>query len=207
VVSVQSVFERPSTERAKAWLVDREARVFTIDGTPEHPVFVPEVGRYVHLGELRPGQRTLARDGTSATVLLVWTGTGEARVVHNLTIAFAANYFVGPGEVLVHNARYRSWSNQGVAKAANNLRTGSREVTVGSRADAEDLFVGMYAGKGYKNTTGRTGNQVRNDPTMSNGKSGTYHWDTNDTQHGGRPHLQIHDENGTVTRIFYGEAK
>ena len=35
------------------------------------------------------------------------------------------------------------------------------------------------------------------------GKKGTYHWDLNDTQHGGVPHLQIHDRVGTIIRIFF----
>jgi hypothetical protein len=36
------------------------------------------------------------------------------------------------------------------------------------------------------------------------GKSGTYHWDLNDTQHGGVSHLQIHDFAGNIIRIFFG---
>jgi hypothetical protein len=35
------------------------------------------------------------------------------------------------------------------------------------------------------------------------GKKGTYHWDLYDTQHGGIPHLQIHDEFGKIFRIFF----
>jgi len=38
---------------------------------------------------------------------------------------------------------------------------------------------------------------------LPTGKRVTYHWDLNDTQHGGIPHLQIHDAIGTIIRIFF----
>jgi hypothetical protein len=45
-----------------------------------------------------------------------------------------------------------------------------------------------------------TGRQVRE---QMGGKAGTYHWDLADTMHGGRAHLQVHDEVGNVFRIFF----
>jgi RHS repeat-associated protein len=96
------------------------------------------------------------------------------------------------------------WTSVRLQRIARALEKGEREVTVASRQEAEELFRHLYAGKGYRNTTGLTGNQVRNDPILFPGrKYGTYHWDVVDTKHGGRPHLQIHDEAGGVLRIFY----
>ena len=35
------------------------------------------------------------------------------------------------------------------------------------------------------------------------GKAGTYHSDLEDTQHGGIPHFQIHDKEGSIIRISF----
>jgi hypothetical protein len=92
------------------------------------------------------------------------------------------------------------WSSKAVHLAADALERGATEVTVKGRDEAGELLLRLVYGKGYKNTTGMTGKQVR---TQMGSKAGTYHWDTADTVHGGLPHLQIHDDAGNIVRIFY----
>jgi hypothetical protein len=69
------------------------------------------------------------------------------------------------------------------------------------RDEAAEIFHGLFQGKGYVNTTGMTGRQVRE--MLPKHKYGTYHWDMSDTVHGGRPHLQVHTEEGRIHRIFF----
>ena len=86
------------------------------------------------------------------------------------------------------------------------LLRGAKEVTVKNRPEAEELYLGLYQDEGYLNSTGISPKKVKeNDWSFPNGKNGTFHWDTEDTQHGGIPHLQIHDRYGQITRIFYQE--
>jgi RHS repeat-associated protein len=99
------------------------------------------------------------------------------------------------------------WSNRTVVNSAKELLSGKTSVTVNSADEAAELFLGMFQGQGYRNTTGLTGNIVRNDPFLfPGGKPGTYHWDLADTMHGGVSHLQIHQfrkEGGKIIRIFF----
>ncbi|MBN9380022.1 MAG: hypothetical protein J0H74_04625 [Chitinophagaceae bacterium] len=92
------------------------------------------------------------------------------------------------------------WSSRSVAKAAKLLLNGAKEVTVKNKAEAEELYLAIYMEKGYTNTTGMSAKEVRD--FFPEGKGGTYHWDLNDTQHGGIPHLQIHD-GLNIIRIFF----
>jgi hypothetical protein len=97
--------------------------------------------------------------------------------------------------------RLLRWSSKRVEEAASALQRGIKEVTVRGRDEAGELFLGIFHGKGFTNTTGMTGKQVRQ--AFPGGKRGTFHWDLLDTQHGGRPHLQVHDEAGSIFRIFF----
>lgn len=94
------------------------------------------------------------------------------------------------------------WSSSSVASSANKLLKGTKEVTVSSKSEAEEIFLGLYQGKGYKNVTGMNATSSKN---LLGSKKGTYHWDAGHS--GGNPHdiphLQIHDEAGNVLRIFY----
>jgi hypothetical protein len=86
--------------------------------------------------------------------------------------------------------------------------------TVKTRSEAEELFLGIYQGDGYKNATGMSATETKN---LFGEKVGTYHWDdTMDTSgrvsghgientHGDLPHLQIHTIEGPIDRIFYGK--
>ena len=89
-------------------------------------------------------------------------------------------------------------------KPIAQLKNGATEVTVKTEEEAAEVFLRNYQHEGYANTTGMTGNQVRNDKLLfPEGKSGTYHWDFADMQHGGRPHLQIETREGQKIRIFF----
>lgn len=104
-----------------------------------------------------------------------------------------------------------SWSNSRLAQAAKELASGKTAIKVATRADAEELFLGLFQQKGFKNTTGW--NPL--DAKSWFRKGGHYHWD--DTfdgagrlvghgpanPHGDIPHLQIHDEGNKIIRIFF----
>ena len=92
------------------------------------------------------------------------------------------------------------------------MARGAKEVTVDSRAAAEELFLNRYAGEGYHNTTGMVPSEVSN---YYGSKAGTYHWDTEvgadgliaghgpGNPHGELPHLQIYDKYGDKITIFF----
>jgi len=104
------------------------------------------------------------------------------------------------------------WSSSAVSSAANQLNKGATSITVKTRAEAEELFLGLYQGNGYTNTTGMSATEAKQ---YSGGKTGTYHWDdgvgsdgrveghSTSNPHGSLPHLQIHKEDGTIVRIYY----
>jgi hypothetical protein len=93
------------------------------------------------------------------------------------------------------------WSSKSVRDAAKSLERGATEVTVGSRAEVEELFLGRYQGQGYRNSSGMSPTEAKN---FFGGKSGTYHWDegAKNFPHGA-DHLQIHTFEGDVLRIYF----
>jgi len=92
-------------------------------------------------------------------------------------------------------------------RAETLINSGANEVTVESWADADAIRRNLIEGQGYRNSTGYTGRQVRNNPDVfPEGKARTFHWDYADTQHGGRPHLQIHTPQGRIIRIFFNKG-
>lgn len=103
------------------------------------------------------------------------------------------------------------WSSGNVKSAASTLSNGAKSVTVKSRSQAEELFLGLYQGKGFRNSSGFDGVGTKQ---YFGSKKGTYHWDDaldasgrvighGPGRHGGMKHLQIHDEAGQVIRIFF----
>ncbi len=104
-----------------------------------------------------------------------------------------------------------SWSSSRIAQAAKQLNSGSKTVKVATRAEAEELFLGLFQGKGFRNTTGMSAKEAKD----FFGKAGTYHWDdvtdaagrlvnhSASNSHGAMKHLQIHDESGKIIRIFF----
>jgi RHS repeat-associated protein len=117
---------------------------------------------------------------------------------------------IGAGELKAGAAGLAAvlaFSRVGLKSVAKDLAAGTLEVTVRSQDEAAELFLRLFQGRGYRNTTGMTGNMVRNDKFLfPNGKYGTYHWDFADTMHGGVPHLQVQlfkEEGGDIIRIFF----
>nr|WP_233580466.1 RHS repeat-associated core domain-containing protein [Streptomyces triticirhizae] len=104
------------------------------------------------------------------------------------------------------------WSSGRVSRAARELENGATSVTMGSRSEVEELFLGVYQGQGYRNATGFDGPGTRQ---YFGEKRGTYHWD-DQLGEGGRvlghgpgnrdgdlPHLQIHTFEGPIVRVFW----
>ena len=111
---------------------------------------------------------------------------------------------------LPRDAATIGFSSSRLARIARELEQGTTQVTVSSQSEAEELFLRLYQGdaRGYRNTTGWTGKQVRD---FYGSKSGTYHWDTiaghgTLNPHGIAPHLQIHTHDGPIVRIFFGDG-
>lgn len=104
------------------------------------------------------------------------------------------------------------WTSKGVALAAKMIRGGVKEVTVKSKAEAEELLLGLFGGRGLRNTTGMSATEAKN---FFGTKSNTYHWDevvdeagrllnhAADNAHAAMKHLQIHDADGNIFRIFF----
>ncbi len=82
----------------------------TVETTREHPFYVESEG-FVNAGELGIGTSIVTRAGPS--VRLVSVSSGAAQTVYNFEVADYHTYFVGQGEVWVHNA------NCGVQKIPN----------------------------------------------------------------------------------------
>ncbi|KGR93886.1 RHS repeat-associated core domain-containing protein [Burkholderia sp. ABCPW 111] len=103
------------------------------------------------------------------------------------------------------------------------LNSGKRaQITVNSRAEAEELLIALTTGKGmpraYRNTTGQALPKGKISESGSDWlpggrgayeREGTYHWDAADAN--AKPgdhalqgdHLQIHNFDGKIIRIFY----
>jgi hypothetical protein len=116
-------------------------------------------------------------------------------------VAAAGADFMPFGKVLNRAGDLISWSSRSVGKADGLLARGATEVTVGNRAEAEELFLRRYQGDGYRNVTGMS---PRESKAMFGSKSGTYHWDIGPGAYPhGVNHLQVHTHAGPVIRIYF----
>jgi hypothetical protein len=126
--------------------------------------------------------------------------------MYNLEVAGNHDFFVGENAWLVHNAGFDACDLS--IHSANNARKsivgGIDNVRVKTKQEAVDIYNELFAGRGYTNTSGYTGNEVRK--MLPRGKEGTYHWDFGDTEHGGMAHIQMHTFDGRVIRIFFTEG-
>jgi len=80
----------------------------TLKVTADHPFWVDSGDHLAHSGwlhaeHLRPGDRLRTATGTDVVVIRVRRNVGHA-VVYTLTVARDHTFFVGPANVLVHNA-------------------------------------------------------------------------------------------------------
>ena len=104
------------------------------------------------------------------------------------------------------------WARPGAARAAKAIEAGQSSIKVASRDDAAELVWRMFSSRGFLNTTGRSGSDVRK---IVGSKAGTYHWDDvldasgnvaghgADNAHAAMRHVQVHLENGDIIRIFF----
>ncbi|MFD7655507.1 RHS repeat-associated core domain-containing protein [Actinosynnema sp. NPDC059797] len=76
----------------------------SVDATSWHPVWVEAEGRFVNIGDLRPGQRLTSVDGTSPAVSDI-DRYRHYEPVYDLTVSGIHTYYVvvGVASVLVHN--------------------------------------------------------------------------------------------------------
>jgi len=100
-------------------------------------------------------------------------------------------------------AKLIPWSSLGLQKVATQMiKNGPGDYVVKNKEEAEELYLYLFHGKGFTNTTGMNGKQVKE---FFGSKNSTYHWDLTPTpgsKHG-TPHLQIHDDSGQIFRIFF----
>jgi len=77
-----------------------------VQGTPEHPIYLQDEGRYVSLRRLERGMSLQTEGGASAEVVRLSEATGPVRV-YNFEVEGVHNYFVQAWDgtpVLVHNS-------------------------------------------------------------------------------------------------------
>ena len=212
-----------------------EMQVRTEDGTEEtfrvtadHPLWDMDEGWQV-VGDLAVGEKLAGLPGELE--ISSYDHCDEGReVVYTLEVEDFHTFFVGETGLWAHNScKLLPFSSAAVRAAARGLRNGSRTVNVNTPEEAFELFVYHFYSKdtrklrkpfqrprGFKNTTGMSGDQAKD---WYGSKNATYHWDDamdtskenygrvlghgSDNPHGHLPHLQVHDVDGTVYHIFF----
>ena len=212
-VAVKSVTETYVNETDE--LVHIGVNGETISATPSHPFYIDKLG-WTLARSLRAGDVLVLSNGELVTVEWVQHEILESPIkVYNFEVEDFHTYFVGENGVFVHNGCGDEipWSSKEVKSGAEDLEKGALSVTVTNRSQAEELFLGMYQGDGYVNTSGWSSKEVSN---FYGSRGGTYHWDDTFDSNGvlqfhsdknpdsKTPHLQIHPERGKVIRIFFG---
>jgi RHS repeat-associated protein len=112
------------------------------------------------------------------------------------------------------------WSSPSLKRASAQLDQGAKDVTVNSRAEAEELFRGKYVGQGYRNAEEFNSVTAKDYFQTPQGKESYYHWDDTPVSnietrkvhmanhspndpHAAMPHLQLHPKDGKVIRIYW----
>jgi hypothetical protein len=175
----------------------------------------PYLDKWVSANKLSKNEHLKAPGGAAVTVVGGTTPKVHDAWMWDLTVPGNNDhdfYVVGTvAAVLVHNCDI-PWSSGSVSRASRALDEGSTSVSVSSRSEAEELFLGKYQGAGYRNATGFDGPGTRQ---YFGSKVGTYHWDDQlgedgrvlghgpGNSDGDFPHLQIHTLEGPIARIFW----
>ncbi len=171
------------------------------------------------------GDELLTLHGQKKRLIALLPRPGPPERVYNLEVHGEHTYFVGHQQLLVHNNYLDDipWSSPDVRRYSRQIREGLAnsvddvEIVVGSRSQAEELFLRMFQADGYRNTTGWSGEMLE-----EFGKRGIYHWDEvaevlkdgskvlkrhyNDGNlHNYVPHLQIETFDGRKIRILFGK--
>ncbi|AJQ94757.1 RHS repeat domain-containing protein [Gynuella sunshinyii] len=112
------------------------------------------------------------------------------------------------------------WSSASVKRAAEALERGETQVSVRNRQEAEEIFIGVFSGKGYHNAEAFNSVTAKEFFRTIDGKEPYYHWDdipvsnietkkvymanhSPDDPHSAQPHLQLHPVDGKVIRIYW----
>ncbi len=117
----------------------------TVDGgevqtTPEHPFYIEDRG-WVYAGLLQASDRVREADGTPGTVQAV-TVEQRTQAMYNLTVDGAHTFYVGEGQLLVHNACRSGQTLVAIANGAHRLLPRIyRPVTVAAGEDASGELV------------------------------------------------------------------
>ncbi len=187
----------------------------TIQTTAEHPFWDDTEKAWTNAASLKPGTSLRTPDNkTDVTVSTAATFLGVRHML-NLTVANIHTYYVLAGKtpVLVHNCGEIPWTSGRVSSASRAIDQGATKINVGSRAEAEELFLGKFQGEGYRNASGFDGVGTKQ---YFGEKRGTYHWDDQvgadgrvlghgaGNVDGALPHLQVHTFDGPIVRIFWG---
>lgn len=169
-------------------------------------------------GLLMVGEHLRSESGPLEIATMQWVdGTHQ---VFNLEVAGNHTYLVGVDAVLSHNVDgcgVVPWTSKTVGRVAKQLDQALKgspinSLYVKSRAEAEELVLGVLHGKGYRNTSGESGFSAK----QFFGKESTYHWDdvvetggqlaghAADNPHAAMgAHLQVHSATGDIVRIFF----
>lgn len=158
------------------------------------------------------GQRTLGNHYIDYNGNL----TGRRVPMHGVppNVSFSGVKLVELGGKIRRVITELKWSSTTVKQAADAIKLGHTEVTVASRAEAEELYRGVFMHEGYINTTGMTDAEVK---AYYGSTDGTYHWDDVwdpanpgrlmghgiGNPHGDRLHLQIEVARKLVYYIFF----
>jgi RHS repeat-associated protein len=112
------------------------------------------------------------------------------------------------------------WTSPSVKRASDALDRGATSVTVNSRAEAEELFLGKYVGEGYRNAEEFNSATAKTHFRKVRNPEDYYHWDdvpVSDIKtrkvtmanhdpsdpHGDHPHLQLQPTLGKAIRIYW----
>lgn len=188
----------------------------SITTTEDHPYWSITDQQWKRADQLEPGELLLTPSGGSVQTQGLTKAFGFVGLAYNLTVDRINTYYVlaGNAPVLVHNTNgCIPWSNGSVSSAARSIDSGATSINVRSRAEAEELFLRIYQGQGYRNATGFDGVGTKQ---YFGSKVGTYHWDDvlgadgrvvghgANNADGALPHLQVHTFEGPIVRIFWG---
>jgi RHS repeat-associated protein len=108
---VATIVHNDEGDMTRLTVASEDGTTGTVDATSWHPVWVDAEGRFVNIGDLKPGQHLTSADGTSPTVTDVDRYT-HFEPVYDLTIDGVHTYYVlaGGTPVLVHNCGGLDWS-------------------------------------------------------------------------------------------------
>ncbi|WP_157621662.1 RHS repeat-associated core domain-containing protein [Saccharothrix sp. NRRL B-16348] len=101
---VATIVHTDEDDMTRLTVTGEDGTTGSVDATSWHPVWVDAEGRFVNIGDLKPGQRLTSVDGTSPTVTAV-DRYKHYEPVYDLTIEGIHTYYVWTAitSVLVHN--------------------------------------------------------------------------------------------------------